>query len=154
MDFFKDVQNKLKELEEQAQQMHQAEMQLRQEQQRVGGKAKRGQALFQPRNQSQLKRAGQSRSGGGEFKSAHHEGPAGSTFTRHDPNFTHHQPPKAGARNPIDSSECGPGNSATSASPRGGGGGGYVLDLLRDRLDEAFLIQEILGPPMCMREEE
>lgn len=146
MDFFKDVQSKLKELEEQAQQMHQAEMQLRQEQQRVDGKAKRGQALFQPRNQMQPRRAGQRQGGGGsEFKSAWHTEPAGSTFT-------HHQAPKATARRPIDPSECA---STSDDTPEDGTGDGgeFVADMLRDRLDEAFLIREILGPPMCMRDE-
>lgn len=144
MDFFKDVQNKLKELEDQANQMQQAEMHLRQEQKRVGGGAGRKKALFQP------KKATANRQHAPEFRSSKREKPAGTVFTHHDPNFKHHQAPKAGTHIPIDPKACLPKESqAVEISPRGES----IFDNLDGRLDEAFLLQEILGTPMCMRAE-
>lgn len=115
MDFFKDIQNKLAELEKQAQAMHQQELQAQQQRIQQAEQAAEQQARQAQRGRRQ------------------------------------HQPPQSGAATPISPEECG----QPQRSPARGQAttpSGSILDNLSEQLGDAFLVQEILGKPMCMRE--
>lgn len=59
------------------------------------------------------------------------------------------------SRRPVESQECPVEEWAgrQSASAPVAGRRFSLLENLGDHLDEAFMIQEILGPPMCMRDD-
>jgi len=65
------------------------------------------------------------------------------------------QPPEVPrSRRPVDSEVCPVEEKMGRRSSRGEGPKQRlsILDNLGDRLDEAFILQEVLGPPRCERE--
>ena len=106
-----------------------------------------GQASFQPKTkgpqkqQSPPKQDSYPRGGGSQPKESYPRG-GGSQ-------------PKGGqnqrrSRQPIDSAHCPVGGvERTQAGDLASGGS--IFDNLEGRLDEAFLLQEVLGPPRCVK---
>lgn len=130
MDFLRDVKAKLEELEEfskQAQGMMQESGQKE---------------LFQPKQGlgSRMKAALEQASGHQQF----------------EPRAQERQEQTRSSRRPVDSQECPVEDWAKERTntESSGPSGGSIFDNLSGRLDEAFLLQEVLGPPRCMREWE
>ena len=125
MDFLKDMKAKLEEFEREAQRA----MQEQQERQQALFQAKADQSRKQPPSQPK-KQESYPRGGG-----------------RQDPN-----PKNRRSRQPVGSDRCpveerGHGMEESEDSPAGA----WILDDLEGRLDEAFLLQEVLGSPRCVR---
>jgi hypothetical protein len=125
VDFLKDMKAKLEEFEREAQRA----MQEQQERQQALLQAKAEQGKQQSQRPSKQKESFPR--GGG----------------RQDPN-----PKKRRSRKPVDSDSCpveeGRRDSVSSVAPSADF---WILDDLEGRLDEAFLLQEVLGPPRCVR---
>ena len=123
MDFLKNMKAKLEEFEREAQRA----MQEQQERQQALFQAKAEQG--KPQSQRPAKKQESYPRGGG----------------KQDPN-------KRRSRQPVDSDSCpveeGRRDSEFSEAPSADS---WILDDLEGRLDEAFLLQEVLGSPRCVR---
>lgn len=126
MDFFRDVKAKLKELEELSQ-------------------------MTEEQQQQQLKEL----FGGGRKGKAQGQASRPMVKQRRPQQPRKQQQQQKGVREPVDSISC-PVEEVTSRqqSTTAGGTDLSIFDNLGERLDEAFLLQEVLGPPRCVREWE
>lgn len=123
MDFLKDMKAKLEEFEREAQRAMQEQQQ-------------RQQALFQPKieqNREQPQRP--------EKKPDSYPRGGGAQ----DPQKRRSRKPVGSERCPVEERER---DSEWSEAPPSGT---WILDDLEGRLDEAFLLQEVLGSPRCVR---
>ena len=132
MDFFKDVKAKLKELEELSQMTEEHQQQQLKELFGGGRKGKAGSQASRPMvNQRRPQQPKQ----------------------RQRPNPQKQQ--KKRVRQPVDSPSCPVEEITSRHQPTTAGDTDLsIFDNLGERLDEAFLLQEVLGPPRCVREWE
>lgn len=134
MDFLKDMKAKLEELEKEAQrQQEQYQRDMAQQKNLFQPKGKKGK---QPRRDEFSQGGGRQQQkddyarGGGRQQAGQQKR----------------------SRRPVDSDSCPVEESRGHLDTAGGGqSGGSLLDDLSTNLGEAFLLQEILGPPRCMR---
>ena len=141
MDFLKDMQNKLQELEEFAREAQEMQQQGRDPSQALftlkkkksGGRRQQQQQAYQKQQPKRQQRKQQQ--------------------TRQQ------RPPQQQARSsrrPVDSPEC-PVEEWREEHPQRvaqAAESSSLLDNLAQHLGDAFLLQEVLGPPMCMRDED
>lgn len=131
MDFLANVKRKIQEMEEQARLLQQMD------QGAIGSSPTQGKKAFQPKGQT-TKSPGLR--GGGERSSQ----------------LTDYRPiPEAESFTTPECATAGLTSGAPGQQPTGRASGpglsGSVLQDLHGRLDEAFLLAEVLGPPRCVR---
>ena len=131
MDFFRDVKAKLKELEELSQMTEEQQQQQLKELFGGGRKGKAGSQASRPMVKQRRPQQPQ----------------------QQRPNPQKQQ--KKRVRQPVDSPSCPVEEITSRHQPTTAGDTDLsIFDNLGERLDEAFLLQEVLGPPRCVREWE
>lgn len=154
MDFLRDIKAKLEEFEQMAREM---------EEQQTGVAPKvRG---FQPKQQPGRSGAARNQQGGsnkGNQGRGGRQQPKGQQQQRGQQQRGQQQrapqqkgqPNARSVRQPVDAAEC-PVEEWMETHPTAGRKmphGSFILNNLQEYVGEAFLMQEILGPPLCMRE--
>lgn len=141
MAFLDMVKQKLEELEQQARLLHAMEQSSARGGAQSDGDEADFEALRRLQNASQSQQQQPSRSKGGKLEQRTALGKARSSSSMASKeNFRTPSCPTEGGLPPLSGPE--------GASPRLGA---RLVDDLHGRLDEAFLLSEILGPPRCVR---
>lgn len=135
MDFLANVKQKIQEMEEQARLLQQMEQGAT-----AGASSAQGKKLFQPKNQkaNPLPQGRAPRAGSGKGTQPSKTRPMTGSESFSTPECVN-----------IDG-RTDPAPRAVDPRPSGGLSGALFKDL-HGRLDEAFLLTEVLGPPRCVR---
>ncbi len=137
MDFLANVKQKIQEMEEQARLLQHMEQGGA-----AGPSSAQGKQLFQPKNQQTRQPNPKARPPAPKGRGGNTAKPTGSRSMRGSENFS---TPRCATGDPT------PAAATPSAVVPSGGLSGNLLRDLHGRLDEAFLLTEVLGPPRCVR---
>ena len=138
MDFLNDIKKKLEEIEEFSQQ---------QQQQQQASQQQAARGLFQPRGESSRGAQPPGKRGGRQPQQQRQPAQVGRQQAP-----ARQTPQAKRSRRPVDSESCPVEEWRGQESQTGlAAGEESIFDNLGGRLDEAFLLQEVLGPPRCVR---